>query len=122
MSDETKAESDAIGGFLKDVAAIAREEKAAALAEFSPEDKAAMERAAKGYVRLLGKVLKDGWNAETKREAEHFEFQAAAWKFKAGGVASRIFWRAAERVAKRAGQAALALAVRAGKLAVGLPL
>lgn len=112
---------------LSDFTDIVKEEAGEARDAFTDEERAAIERGARDYLKLLGQALqgkaedaKDAKAAAWQREIDHLEFQVAAWAFKGAGVSQRAFWRAAERVAKRAGDLALKIAVHAGKLALGV--
>ena len=108
---------------LTDFVDIVKDEAGAAWAELTDEDRAAVKRAGSRYMKLMQAALK-GKDAEPEwqREMDHVDLQVAAWSFKAKGVAKRAFYRAAERLARKAGDVLLALALRAGKTALGLPV
>lgn len=124
MSGEAFDLGGAIGTIrLSDFTDIAKEEAKAAQAEFTDEERAAIERAGRDYLKLLGQAIKGKADDPAKaaawqREMDHLDLQVAAWAFKGAGVARRAFWRAAERMAKRAGELALQVAIAAGKLAL----
>jgi len=105
---------------LSDFTDIVKEEAGEARAEFSPEELAAIERGARDYLTLLGDALKGKGSPAWQREIDHLELQVAAWAFKGAGVSQRAFWRAAERIAKRAGELAIQVAIHVGKLALGV--